>query len=291
MGAEQRVGFIGLGGMGSRMAANIRKAGYALTVYNRDARRTAALKERGAQVGATPREVAQASDVLFIMVSDPAAVRAVLEGADGILAGAREGLVMVNCSTIGPSDAHDLEARASERGVLMVQAPVLGSIQPAEQGELIVLAGGEQAVIDAHRPLLDTIGKAIHYIGSGEQACAMKLAVNGMLLGSIQLFGEVAALATGWGIPRERVLGMFDGNPIISPAVKQRIKLMYEKSDEEVPFALKLGRKDLWLAVAAGYEAGASLPMLAAALETYSLAAREYGDEDIARIAAFLDRR
>jgi 3-hydroxyisobutyrate dehydrogenase len=204
MAAEQQVGFVGLGAMGSRMAANIQKAGYTLTVYNRDPRRAEPFKERGANVAASPRDVASASDVLFIMVSDPAAVRAVLEGEDGIMAGAREGLIALNCSTIGPADARDVEARANERDVRMIQAMVLGSIQPAEQGELVVLAGGDQALIEALHPLLNTIGKMTHYLGSGEQACAMKLAVNGVLLGSIQLFGEMAALAAGWGIPRDQ---------------------------------------------------------------------------------------
>ena len=287
MAEQTRVGFIGLGSMGSGMAGRVLDNGYPLTVYNRSLGRTTSLAARGAAVAATPRELAERSDVLITMLADPAAVRAVLGGPDGILAGVRDGQLLVDMSTVGPAEARDTIERAAARGLAVLHAPVLGPPSAAAEGNLTILAGGDAQRIEAQRPLLSAMGGTIVVLETNEQACALKLAMNAMLLASLQLTGEAVALATGWGIPRDQVLAFFGGSPLLSAPVKARIGAMYE-TDGAVNFSLALGRKDLWLAAAAAYEAGAPTPIIAAALETYSLAMRDHQNEDIARIAGFL---
>lgn len=287
MAERTRVGFIGLGSMGAGMAGRVLQGGYPLTVFNRTRTRSAALSELGASVASTPREAAEASDVLILMLADPSAVRAILEGPDGALAGLRAGDVIVEMSTVGPADARDEVARAGAQAVRVLHAPVLGPPIAAADGTLTILAGGERQLFEQVRPLLSTMARSIVPLASNEQACALKLAANAVLLTSLQTFGEAVDLATRWGIPREQVLAFLSENPSVPPTVRARIPAMFT-ADAPVNFALELGRKDLWLAVAAAYESGSAAPLIAAALETYTLAMRDHQSEDIARIAGFL---
>ncbi len=288
MAGQEKIGFIGLGAMGARMAANVLAADYELTVYNRDKDKTRELAGRGATVAGSPREVAERSDVVLLMLSDPAAVRAVTLGDEGVLAGARAGLTLVDMSTVGPSDALALVETAGQHGVRVVNAPVLGTLGPAATGELLVLAGGAENVVERVRPVLETMGKTIQYLGPNERACATKLAANLLLAGSMGLFGEAVALTTRWGLPREQALEVLGGTAVVSPALKGKTSAMYDP-DAAVDFSLRLARKDLWLALAAAYEKGVSAPLAATALETYTMATKGHGDEDAARIAAYID--
>jgi 3-hydroxyisobutyrate dehydrogenase-like beta-hydroxyacid dehydrogenase len=238
-------------------------------------------------VANTPRDLAARVDVVITMLSDPAAVREVLEGADGILSAAHQGLTLIDMSTVGPLDARDTVQRAAAHGVPVLHASVLGPPAAAAEGKLTILVGGDATLIARYHALLAAMGTAIHTFPTNEQACALKLASNVQLLAALQLFGEGVALATGWGIPREAVLEFFQNSAVIAAPVKARIGAMYNP-DLPANFALSLGRKDLWLAANAAYEAGAAVPMIASTLESYSLAMREHHDEDIARIAGFI---
>jgi 3-hydroxyisobutyrate dehydrogenase-like beta-hydroxyacid dehydrogenase len=288
MGQAAPIGFIGLGEMGGRMALRLLDAGYALMVYNRTAARVDSLVARGATSVGSPREVAAACGTVITMLADPAAVEAVLSGPDGLLAGSHAGLVWIDMSTVGPADARAAAAKAADRGISVMHAPVLGSIGPAERGELVVLAGGQPETVEAQRALLMCMGRAVYHVGGDEQACAMKLAVNVMLLGTFQLFGEAAIVATRWGVPRQKMLEIMAENPTVSPVLKSRLADLYGPA-MPLTFPLPLARKDLWLALSAGYAAGAVLPMIAAAVETFTLALRDHAHEDEARIAAFID--
>ena len=283
-----RVGFIGLGAMGSRMAANVQRAEYPLVVYARKPEQARPLAEHGATVVASAREVAAKCDVLMLMLSDPDAVRSVLSSDDGVLAGARDGLVLIDSSTVGPADAMATVETAAAHGVSVLHASVLGSLKPAADGELIVLLGGAEVEAERQRPLLRTIGKEIHYLGPNERACAMKLAVNVLVLSELQVAGEAVAMATRWGVPRDQVLSIIGGAAAASQALKGRLGTMFD-AGAPVSFPLGLGRKDLWLALSASYEKGASAPLIAAALETFSMAALMHGAEDVARVASFID--
>jgi len=276
---KDHVGFIGLGAMGARMAANVLDAGYTLTVYNRDREKTRDLAARGAAVAESPRDLAARSDVALLMLSDPAAVRAVVLG---------DGLALVDMSTVGPADALAVVEAARARGVQAVNAPVLGTLGPAAKGELLILAGGAEDTVERVRPVLETMGKTVRYLGSNERACAAKLAANLLLAGSLQLFGEAVALTTRWGLPREQALELLGGTAVVSPALKGKMPAMYDPGTA-VDFSLRLARKDLWLALGAAYEKGAAMPLAATALETFTLAMGAHGDEDASRIAAYID--
>lgn len=288
MAVKDHVGFIGLGAMGARMAANVLDAGYTLTVYNRDREKTRDLAARGAAVAESPRDLAARSDVALLMLSDPAAVCAVMLGDEGVLAGARDGLALVDMSTVGPADALAVVEAARARGVQAVNAPVLGTLGPAAKGELLILAGGAEDTVERVRPVLETMGKTVRYLGSNERACAAKLAANLLLAGSLQLFGEAVALTTRWGLPREQALELLGGTAVVSPALKGKMPAMYDPG-AAVDFSLRLARKDLWLALGAAYEKGAAMPLAATALETFTLAMGAHGDEDASRIAAYID--
>jgi 3-hydroxyisobutyrate dehydrogenase-like beta-hydroxyacid dehydrogenase len=288
MEQQARIGFIGLGGMGVRMAARVLDAGYPLAVYNRTPARAEPLVQRGAERATSPRDVAARCAVVITMLSDPAAVQAVLAGPDGILTGAHGDLVLVDMSTVGPADARRVVEQGAAVGLRVLNAPVMGSLAAAESGGLVILSGGPPDVATAQQPLLRTMGRAVHYVGGNEQACALKLAVNVMLLGTFQLFGEAATVATRWGVAREQLLSIMSDNPTVSPVLKARMPELYSP-DLAVTFPLHLARKDLWLALSAGYATGASLPLVAAAVETFTLALRHHGDQDEARIAAFMD--
>src|SRR4051812_21573072 len=162
----ERVGWIGLGIMGSRQAANLRRAGYDLTVYNRT-RRTAEAwaAEHGATVADTPAEVARASDVVFSMVVDGAQVEGVLLGEDGVVHGAHQDLLCVDMSTIAPSDSRRIGAALAERGVRFLDAPVTGSSPKAEDGTLTIMVGGEAPDFERVEPLLEAMGKLIVHAG------------------------------------------------------------------------------------------------------------------------------
>ena len=285
---KQRVGFIGLGAMGTRMAANILKGGYPLAVYSRTPPAVEALARSGAVVAETPRDLARRSGVVITMVSDPDAVRMLTAGPDGLFAGARAGLVWIEMSTVGPADARRAVEAAAAHGVRVLHAPVLGSLDPAEKGELVILAGGDEKLVRHHEPLLRTMGKSVTFLGPNERPCALKLAVNLNLAASLQLFGESIALVTRWGIPRDQAVGIIGGSAVVSAATKGRLGALYD-SAAPTSFSLRLARKDLGLAVMAGYEVGASLPLVATALETFTMAAHDHGDEDIAAIVTFID--
>ena len=285
---KQRVGFIGLGGMGSRMATNMFSAGYPLTVYNRSRSAMNPLVQRGATAAQNPREVAARSEVVITMVSDPDAVRAITAGPDGLFAGARDGLVWIDMSTVGPSDARRAATDAASHGIQLINAPVLGSLDPAEKGELVILAGGDQGLVRRYESLLRTMGKSVTYLGPNERACAAKLALNLNMAVSLQVLGESIALATRWGIPREQAVDLIGNSGVVSAAAKGRLGTLYNRA-APASFPLRLARKDLGLATAEGYDVGASLPLVATALETYTMALGAHGEEDMALIAAFVD--
>ena len=221
------------------------------------------------------------------MLSDPAAVRAVCRVQPAFLPERTEGLVFIDMSTVGPSDARDTVEQAAPYGVRVLHASVLGPPSLAAEGKLTILVGGDAQLISTCRPLLSTMSTAIQIFATNEQACALKLASNLQQLGALQLFGEAMAVATGWGIPRQSVVEFFQESAVVAPPVKARFDAMYDPSTP-TNFAVELGRKDLWLAANAAYEVGAAVPLVATALETYSLAMREHRFEDIARIAGFL---
>ncbi len=199
------LGFIGLGRMGTPMARRLLQAGHRLTVFNRTREKAEPLIAEGATWADSPRAVARASEVVFLMLADSAASEAMIAGPNGVLEGAHEGLIVVDMSTIAPAVSQRLAEQAAQRGVRMLDAPVAGSVGPATEGTLTIFVGGPREAFEAVEDLLRILGRNIHYVGGNGMGCAVKLAVNLILGVSMQALGEAFALGARAGIPPQRL--------------------------------------------------------------------------------------
>jgi 3-hydroxyisobutyrate dehydrogenase/2-hydroxy-3-oxopropionate reductase len=268
------VAWIGLGAMGSRMAARLRDAGHELVVWNRTREKA---EELGVAIAASPREAAARAELVFTMVSDPDALRAVTEGDDGTLAGLRDRAALVEMSTVGPQAIARLSDRMPARASLL-DVPVLGSLPQAESGTLKLFAGGDAAAFDRVAPLLRTLGEPLRTgpLGSG---AAAKLVANATLVGTIALLGETLALADGLGLARETTWEVLATTPLEAQAERRRP--IVESGAYPPRFRLSLARKDADLVLAGDLD----LPVLAGAREHLAAAeAAGLGDDDYSAV-------
>jgi 3-hydroxyisobutyrate dehydrogenase-like beta-hydroxyacid dehydrogenase len=284
-----KVGFIGLGIMGSRMAANLQTRGYSLIVFNRTRNKAEALLRGGATWGTTPVGVAEKADILFTMLANPEAVEAAALGTEGFLRALRPGSIWVNSSTVNPSFARRMAQEARANGVRYLDAPVTGSKAAAAGAELLFLVGGDATDLEVCRPLLSSMGKRIVHVGENGLGSALKMVNN--LLGAVSMaaFAEGAALGEALGVPRQTIFDVLLGGPMVAAVVAgKRAKI--EREDYEADFSMRWMQKDLHLASVSGYEAGVALPVMNVTKEIYRLAMREgYADQDFGAIYAFLN--
>ena len=282
-----KVGFIGLGIMGSRMAANLQAAGYELLVFNRTRDKAEALVRNGATWGNTPVGVASEADVLFTMLATPEAVEAAALGMEGFLRALRPGSIWVNCSTVNPSFARRMAEEAQADGVRYLDAPVTGSKDAAAGAQLLFLVGGDASDLEPCRPLLSSMGKRIIHVGGHGLGSGLKMVNN--LLGAVAMaaFAEGAALGEALGVPRQTMFDALLGGPMVAPLVAAK-RAKIERDDYEADFSMRWMQKDLHLASISGYEAGVPLPVVNVTKEIYRLAMREgYADLDFGSIYAF----
>ncbi len=283
--ALERVGFCGLGTMGSAMAANLLRAGFALTVWNRSPDRTAALLEQGAVEAATPRAVAEASDVVVICVSDTPDVEAVLFAPDGVSEGASAGTLVVDCSTISPTASREFGARLAQRGVSMVDAPVSGGSEGAQKGTLTIMVGGEQSDLTRARPVLEAMGHSITHMGQLGSGQATKAVNQVILCGTYLGVAEGLVLAMRAGLDPELVVAALGGGAAASWVLENRSGRMIA---DEYPlgFKLSLHLKDVMIALDMARESGAALPVTALAAQIENgLVAQGHGDDDVSALA------
>jgi len=284
----QRVGFIGLGLMGGPMAANLVRAGYPLTVYNRTPDKAEALAALGAKTAATPRQVAQASQVVVTMLSDAAAVEAVLSGPDGLLAGGQPGTVLIDMSTVAPEQSRRIGAHIAAQGWLMLDAPVFGSTGPAKEGSLGIMVGGDEEVFEAQRALLERMGKHLYYFGPQGSGATAKLCFNLMVASQVAGLAEAMTLAVKGGLDLAQVGQMLQVSPIASALVQRKIGSMVD-DDYPAAFPLKHMHKDLGLIVGTAHALGAALPVTAGVHQLYSAGrSRGLGEEDFAAVFRLL---
>jgi len=241
---QQNIGFIGLGIMGQPMAANILRGGYPLAVYNRTAGKADALAAAGADVATSPAELAEACDTIILMLTGPEACEAVLGGENGILSADVAGKTLINMSTVPADYSQQLAADLRKQGMHCIDAPVSGSKIPAEQGTLVILAGGESSEIDRAEPLLLTMGSRVVRCGEAGNGSAMKLAIN-LLLGTMMTgLAESLALAERSGSATEDFLEAVGAGALSCPLFK--IKEGMLKSGEYPPqFPFRHMAKDL----------------------------------------------
>ena len=286
-----RVGFIGLGLMGKPMGLNLLKAGFSLTVWNRTRERTEALAAAGAAIGASPREVAERSDVLITIVSDPPALESVLWGADGALGSMKRGSLLIDSSTVSPALARRVAADCAKRGVEFLDAPVTGGTWGAEKGELVFMIGGKSEALERARPLFEAMGKRFFLLGENGAGQTVKLAMNLILALEVQALCEALALVAGSGVPGQKLIEVMQASMARAPVLDVKAPLILEHKYAP-SFPLRLMHKDVSLALELGNQTGVALPAAAAAREVYNYvlgAAKE--DLDYAAIARFWQTR
>jgi len=255
-----KVGFIGLGIMGQPMALNIVKGGYELTVFNRSGKKAKPLADAGATVAATPKAVAEASDAIVLMLAGPEAIDAVLTQPAGLMAGLKKGQTLINMSTVSPQYSKQLAEKLDAKSVVAVDAPVSGSRKPAEQGALVILAGGPKDKIAELEPLLMCMGKKVVYCGSTGQGSSMKMAVN-LLLGIMAAgISEAVNLGQKCGLDSATMLETMLAGPM-GCALFEFKKPMLIDGNFTAQFPLKHMTKDIRFALQTADEKGAMVPI------------------------------
>jgi 3-hydroxyisobutyrate dehydrogenase/2-hydroxy-3-oxopropionate reductase len=248
------IGVVGLGAMGSRIAARLLETGHPVVVWNRDAAKTEPLVARGAQRAATPAALAAASRVVITMVSDPAALQATVTGPTGIAAGLEPGTQLVEMSTVGPATIRQVRSQLPPQ-VDLIDAPVLGSVAQAERGELTLYVGGSADAVGRVAPVLESLGTIVR-IGEGGTGAAAKLLANAALFMAIAAVGEAIELGHRLGLCDEVVDTVLETTPLAAEAARRRPLL--EAGDYPTRFSLALAAKDarLILEAASASEAG-----------------------------------
>jgi 3-hydroxyisobutyrate dehydrogenase-like beta-hydroxyacid dehydrogenase len=265
------LGFVGLGVMGGRITRRLLAAGHTVSGYNRSREKAAPLAELGLVVRDTPREVAESADVVFSMVTNVAALRAVTEGPDGILAGLSPGKIYVDMTTGTPEASRAVAEQVSERGARMLDAPVSGSVSTLEEGRLTIMVGGDEDAFAEVEPILLDVGPKVLRIGGNGQALLMKIAINLSLHVQMVAFCEGLLLAEKDGIDREVAVEALLSSVIASPMLKYRGPFVLEMPDEAW-FDVNMMQKDMNLALEAGRRLDVPMPTTAISNELLTAA-------------------
>ena len=272
-----KVGFIGLGVMGSQMVNRLLSKGHTVTGYNRTRTKAQWLAEKGMQWADSPRAVASASDYIFAMVTNAAAIQAISEGPDGLLAGLSAGKTFIDMSTVSPTVSRALAAKVRALGADMVDSPVSGSVITLTEGKLAVMVGGRKETFDKIKPLLLDIGPKVSHVGDNGLALSMKIAINLSLAVQMLAFSEGVLLAEKSGIPRETAVDVLTHSAVASPMVQYRGPFVLKMPDQAW-FDVNMMQKDMLLALDMGRHLNVPLPTTAAVNE-YLTAARAMGME------------
>lgn len=268
------IAFLGLGAMGSRMAARLLQAGHQLAVWNRSPAATEALAKAGARVAATPRDAAQGADFVIAMLRDDEASQQVwLDPDTGALEGMREGAIAIESSTLSPNWIGELGLAAQASGIAFLEAPVSGSRPQAEAGQLIYFLGGDEASVQAAEPLLGAMGSAIHYVGPLGGGAMTKLATNALLGIQVTALAELIGILQRSGIDAGRVMQAMAGTVVCSPFAKRVADGMLA-ADFTPQFPVELVAKDFGYVLAATGSVE-SAPTIAAAHQVFTEALRQ----------------
>jgi 3-hydroxyisobutyrate dehydrogenase-like beta-hydroxyacid dehydrogenase len=271
------LGFVGLGVMGSRMVSRLLDKGHTVTGYNRTRAKAQWLLDKGMRWADSPRAVAAAADVTFAMVTNAAALAAITDGPEGIVAGLATGKTLVDMSTVSPEVSRATATKVRAQGADMVDAPVSGSVITLEEGKLSVMAGGRKETFERVKPLLLDIGPKVTHVGDNGLALAMKIAVNLSLSVQMMAFSEGVLLAEKSGIPREVAVDVLTHSAVASPMIQYRGPFVLGQP-EEAWFDCNMMQKDMLLAMELGRELGVPLPTTAVSNE-FLTAARGLGWE------------
>jgi 3-hydroxyisobutyrate dehydrogenase-like beta-hydroxyacid dehydrogenase len=264
--SRPRLGFIGLGAMGGRMARRLLAAGYDLTVHDRARERARPLEQGGAKFAPTPGRVAAAVDMVVSSLTDDTAVEDVMFAPEGALAAARPGTIFIEMSTVSPHTSGRLHDAAKARALEVLDAPVSGSTPLAEAGQLVILVGGKEDVYRKCLPILSVLGTQSFYMGPPGSGTATKLCLNTLLGLGIQALAEAIALGLRSGLDHERLLQILGETTVLSPS--QKSKLEHASTGEFPPtFPLRLMYKDFTLISQRALELSVPMPSTAAAAQ------------------------
>ena len=270
-----KLGFVGLGVMGGQMVARLLEKGHTVTGYNRTRSKAEWLIEKGMKWADTPRAVCEAADVTLTMVTNNAALGAITEGPDGLLAAIGKGKILVDMSTVSPEMSRAVAAKVREKGADMIDAPVSGSVVTLQQGKLAVMVGGRRETFDKVKPLLEDLGPKVTHVGDNGLALSMKIATNLSLAVQMLAFCEGVLLAEKSGIARETAVDVLTHSAISSPMVQYRGPFVL-KMPEEAWFDVGMMQKDMLLALEMGRRLNVPLPTTAVTNE-FLTAARGMG--------------
>ncbi|QIN83910.1 2-hydroxy-3-oxopropionate reductase [Rubrobacter tropicus] len=285
----EKVGFVGLGIMGKPMARNLIEAGHDLVLYNRTREKAEDLAGDKAIVAASPREVAEQSDVIITMLPDSPQVEEVLTGPDGVLEGVREGALIVDMSTISPVVTKGLAAKAEEKGASMLDAPVSGGDVGAIDGTLSIMVGGSEEDFERAGPLFEAMGKTITHVGGSGTGQVVKAANQIVVALTIEAVSEALVLGSKAGVEPGKILDVLGGGLAGNKVIEAKREKMLGHSFDP-GFRIELHHKDLGIALAAGREYGVALPVTAVVdqmLET--LKAKGRGDRDHSALLTLIE--
>ena len=286
----EKIGFIGLGIMGRPMAKDLMEAGYELVVHNRSPEKAEELAQEGnATAAGSPREVAEACDVVITMLPDSPDVEAVVTGEDGVLEGIRNGALLVDMSTISPVVTEELAAKVREKGASMLDAPVSGGDVGAIEGALSIMVGGSEEDFERARPLFDVMGKVATHVGPIGAGQVVKACNQIVVALNIEAVSEALVLGSKAGVAPEKLVEALSGG-LAGSAVMEAKKEKFFSHDFEPGFRIELHHKDLGIALAAGREYGAALPVTAIVDQMLEASkAKGRGDRDHSALLTLLE--
>jgi 3-hydroxyisobutyrate dehydrogenase/glyoxylate/succinic semialdehyde reductase len=282
-----KIGFIGLGIMGSRMAANLQKHGYSLVVFNRTRAKAEPVLGPCGTFSDSPAKLAEQVDMLFTMLAHPDAVEQAALGRNGFLDHLKANALWVDCSSVNPSFSQKMAAEAARREVHFVDAPVTGSAPAAAEAKLIFWVGADMADLERIRPLLLCVGNKIVHTGGHGTGTSMKMVINLLLGTGMAAFAEAMALGEGLGLSSKMLFDSLLGTPAVAPFLASKREKI-ESGNYDAEFPLRWMQKDMHLATVSAYETGVALPLSNVTKEIYRLAMRDgHASEDFSAICEF----
>jgi 2-hydroxy-3-oxopropionate reductase len=285
----ETIGFVGLGVMGRPMAVNLRRAGYQLLVHSRSPEPVRALEAEGAEVAPSPKDLAERSDVVITMLPDSAAVRGVVLGESGVLAGARSGSLLIDMSTIHASVSIEISRAARERGVAVLDAPVSGGDIGAQQGTLSIMVGGEVGDFERARALFDVLGKTVVHVGETGAGQIVKACNQVVVAVTIAAVSEALVLGSKAGVDPGRILDVLGGGLAANKVMEVRRRNFLEH-DFTPGFRVDLHHKDLNIALESGDAYGVPLPVTSVVQQLLrALRARGQGAEDHSALLSVIE--
>jgi 3-hydroxyisobutyrate dehydrogenase-like beta-hydroxyacid dehydrogenase len=285
---KMKIGFIGLGIMGSRMAANLQKHGYPLVVFNRTRAKAQPLLGPCGTFSDSPTKLAEQVDVLFTMLAHPDAVEQAALGRNGFLTHLKPNTLWIDCSSVNPSFSKKMAAAAAAREIRFVDAPVTGSAPVAAEGKLVFWVGADPVDLERIRPLLLCMGNKIIHTGGHGAGTSMKMVINLLLGTAMAGFAEAMALGEGLGLSRKMLFDSLLGMPAVAPFLAAKREKI-ESGNYEAEFPLRWMQKDMHLATVSAYESGVAMPLTNAAKELYRLAMKEgHASQDFSAIYDYL---